>query len=153
MDDLLTYSEDISQNMEKKGDIDILKNKKIPIIKSFNSEVTMSFLNNQNDINYTTKEYHSKTGFKNNDFNTGDKKNIIKNCSDFKLLSLSKSDIFNYKDNDKDISGINESMNNLLSEFDIKDISLSKRKSDNFMKKEKYKIIGEKNNDDWITIK
>ena len=153
MDDLLTYSEDISQNVNKNSEIDMLKNKKIPIIQSFNSEVTMSFLNNQNDINYSSKEIHSKTDFKNNDFNIGERKNIIKNCSDCKLLSLSKSDIFNYRDNDKDISGINESMNNLLSEFDIKDISLSKRRSDNFMEKNNYKIIGEKNNDDWITIK
>jgi len=135
MDDLLTYSEDISQNVNKNSEIDMLKNKKIPIIQSFNSEVTMSFLNNQNDINYSSKEIHSKTDFKNNDFNIGERKNIIKNCSDCKLLSLSKSDIFNYRDNDKDISGINESMNNLLSEFDIKDISLSKRRSDNFMEK------------------
>ena len=119
MDDLLTYSEDISQNVNKNSEIDMLKNKKIPIIQSFNSEVTMSFLNNQNDINYSSKEIHSKTDFKSNDFNIGERKNIIKNCSDCKLLSLSKSDIFNYRDNDKDISGINESMNNLLSEFDI----------------------------------
>ena len=155
MDDLLTYSEDISQNANKNSDIDILKNKKIPIIQSFNSEVTMSFLNNQNDVNYSNKEYHPKTDFKNNNFNIGDKKNIIKNCSDCKLLSLSKSDIFNYKDNDKDISGINESMNNLLSEFDIKDISLSKRRSGNFniMEKNNYNISGIKNNNNWMTIK
>ena len=153
MDDLLTYSEDISQNVDKNGDIDILKNKKIPIIQSFNSEVTMSFLNNQNDINYSVKEYHAKTDSKNNGSNIENKKNVIKNCSDCKLLSLSKSDIFNHKYNDKDISGINESMNNLLSEFDIKDISLSKMKSDNFMKKKKYNIIGEKNSNDWIAIK
>ena len=155
MDDLLTYSEDISQNINKNSDIDILKNKKIPIIQSFNSEVTMSFLNNQNDVNYSAKEYHSKTDFKINDFNIGDKKNIIKNCSDCKLLSLSKSDIFNYKDNQKDISCLNESVNNLFSEFDIKDISLIKRRSDNFniMEKKKYNLIGENNNDDWITLK
>ena len=155
MDDLLTYSEDISQNVNKYSDIDILKNKKIPIIQSFNSEVTMSFLNNQNDANNSNREYHPKTDFKRNDFNKEDKKKIIKNSSDCKLLSLSKSDIFNYKDKNKDISAINESMNNLLSEFDIKEITLNKRRSDNFniMKKKNYNIIEDKNNDDWMTIK
>ena len=60
LDDILTYSDDISQNQScnkspSKQNISLKEDKKvevkpqIPIICSFNSEITMSFLNNDKE--------------------------------------------------------------------------------------------------------
>ena len=156
LDDLLTYSDDISQNQSTsrlpkcikninkegniKGLIDISKKKQIPIINSFNSEVTMSFLNNQNDNNINNKQYQSKSASKSQSKDNEKKnKNINKSCSDFKSISFTKSNLFDMNKNLKDISEIHVSLSNLLSDFEIKDISISKSINGNSKKNKSEK--------------
>ena len=164
LDDLLTYSDDLSQNQinnkpitntnnyikEKKenkdGDIELSNKKQMPIISSFNSEVGMSFLNNQNDnnnnININNNDYHSKSESKIlSKEDIKENKNLIKSYSDSKSISFIKSNVldFNINNNLKDISEIHISMSNLLSDFEIKDISISRSINENLKKNKSEK--------------
>ena len=163
LDDILTYSDDLSQNPSinkppanidinskqenneiNKGDIDLLNKNQLPMIHSFNSEVTLSFLNNQNDNNNNiTKEYHSKSDSKSQSKNLDkDNKHLIKSSSDFKSISFTKSNIFDMLDLNgnnnlkdiKDISEIHNSISDILSKFEIKDISISRSINNNIKK-------------------
>ena len=184
LDDILTYSEDISQNISSNKphsnskpiikreninpNVELLNKKEIPVINSFNSEVAMSFLNTpytpyDNNHNNNQKEYYSKSESKSksrsqsNDYER-DKQNF-KSCSDFKSNSSNKNDTFecNMPNNLKDISEIHLSMSNLLSQFDIKDISISKSINDNIKKnnseKKKHNLNIVVNNDNYPNMK
>ena len=188
LDDILTYSEDLSQNpsvnklpinnnmdnkQEKtennKGEMELLNRNHLPMIHSFNSEVTLSFLNNQNDNNNITKEYQSKSDSKSQSKNIEnidkDNNNLIKSSSDFKSISFTKSnifDIFDLNENNnlkdiKDISEIHNSMSDILSKFEIKDISISRSINDNVKKnnseRKKHNLNNIINNDNYLSIK
>ena len=155
LDDILTYSDDISQNQSynkslSKPNISIKEgNQKevkpqTPIICSFNSEITMSFLNNEdkeklNNI-IKNKEYKypksaSKPIFCEEELNLNDyKKNLNKSFNDhFKHPNfIGFNDPFeeNIVNNLKDVSGFHASISNIFSEFEIKDISISKSNND-----------------------
>ena len=166
LDDLLTYSDDASQNQstnrlpaniknknkeEKIKDVIDLSNKKqIPVISSFNSEVTMSFLNSQNANNLNNKEYQSKSASKSISKNN-------KSCSDFKSISSTKSHLFDMNKNLKDISEIHVSLSNLLSDFEIKDISMSKSINENTKKnkseKKNHNLNPISNNNNCLSIR
>ena len=149
LDDLLTYSDDNSQNQSynkplSKQNLSIKEEKQtegkpqIPIICSFNSEITMSFLNNEKDkINYNNKnkiykysKSASKPYFRKEEINIIEsKKNLNKsfNMNDIKNMNLiSLNDPFeNIGNNLKDVSGFHASISNIFSEFEIKDVSMS----------------------------
>ena len=182
LDDILTYSEDISQNPSinkpptninidnkqenndnNKGDIELLNKNQIPVIRSFNSEVTISFLNNQNDNNIN-KEYHSKSAYKSQS-KEKENKHLIKSSSDFKSISFTKSnifDIFDFNENNnlkdiKDISEIHNSMSDILSKFEIKDISISRSINNNIKKnnseRKKHNLNNIINNENYLSIR
>ena len=191
LDDILTYSDDLSQNpsvnkppininvdnkQEKnennKDEMELLNKNHLPMIHSFNSEVTLSFLNNQNDNNNITKEYQSKSDSKSQSKNIEnidkDNKNLIKSSSDFKSISFTKSnifDIFDLNENNnlkdiKDISEIHNSMSDILSKFEIKDISISRSINNNVKKnnseRKKHNLNNLNNiinNDNYLSIK
>ena len=183
LDDILTYSEDISQNIitnksttnrnirqkekDNKQNIELSSKNQMQIIRSFNSEVTLSFLNNLNDNNnnITNKEYHSKSASKSQS-QTKEKekenKNMAKSISDMKSLSLSKSnisDLFdsNKNNNLKDIIEIHNSMSNILSKFEIKEISISRSINDNIKKNnsesKKFRLNNFANNKNCVSIR
>ena len=97
------------------------------IINSFNSEVGMSFLNNnQNDNNnINNNDIDSKSESKTQS-KDDIKKNLIKSYSDSKSISFIKSNLFdsNINNNLKDISEIHISMSNLLSDFENSSLNL-----------------------------
>ena len=154
LDDILTYSDDISQNQSynkslSKQNISLKEEKQgeakaqIPIICSFNSEITMSFLNNEKEKGNNiikNKEYkYSKSASKpfigKNGINIEYKKNMNKsyNNKDIKKLNFTGFiDPFedNIGNNLKDVSGFHASISNIFSEFEIKDISISKSNND-----------------------
>jgi len=152
LDDILTYSDDISQNQScnkspSKQNISIKEDKKaevkpqIPIICSFNSEITMSFLNNDKEKSNNllrNKEYNypksaSKPFFHNEELNLN-QKNLNKSFNNalkhFNFLGF--NDLFeeNIGNNLKDVSGFHASISKIFSEFEIKDISISKSNND-----------------------
>ena len=166
LDDLLTYSDDASQNQSTnrlpaniknknkeeniKDAIDLSNKKQIPVISSFNSEVMMSFLNSQNGNNLNNKEYQSKSASKSLSKNN-------KSCSDFKSISSTKSHLFDMNKNLKDISEIHVSLSNLLSDFEIKDISMSKSINENTKKnkseKKNHNLNPISNNNNCLSIR
>ena len=181
LDDILTYSEDLSQNLsskkpptknnkikeeENKKNLEQLNKNQIQIIRSFNSEVTMSFLNKSNDNNnITNKDFHSKSASKSQSQskdNDKENKNLNKSSSYFKSISFSKSnnfDIFDFNTNNnlKDISEIHMSLSNILSNFEIKDISISRSINDNAKKinseKKKHNLNNDVNNDNCLSLR
>ena len=147
LDDILTYSDDLSQNQinnkpqnininekkeNKNGDIELSNKSQLPIINSFNSEVGMSFLKNQNDNNNinNNNDCHSKSGAKTQSKeDLKENQNLSKSYSDSKSISFIKSNLFeqfNVNNNLKDLSEIHITMSNLLSDFEIKDVSISR---------------------------
>ena len=137
LDDILTYSDEPSQNqsykkIEKIANFDkITENKNyekpIPIINSFNSEVAMSFFNAQNDQTKKFKEYISKSPVKfSKKEDNLEYKALIKSCINLKIYKIGLSELSHINDNVKDISGFKVSLSNLLSGFEIKDISISR---------------------------
>ena len=181
LDDILTYSEDLSQNLsskkppsknnkikeeENKKNLEQLNKNQIQIIRSFNSEVTMSFLNKSNDNNnITNKDFHSKSASKSQSQskdNDKENKNLNKSSSYFKSISFSKSnnfDVFDFNTNNnlKDISEIHMSLSNILSNFEIKDISISRSINDNAKKinseKKKHNLNNDVNNDNCLSLR
>ena len=182
LDDLLTYSDDFSQNQinnkpqsiiinsninekkeNKKGDIELSNKIQLPVINSFNSEVGMSFLKNQNDNNNinNNNDYHSKSASKTQSKeDLKDNQNLTKSYSDSKPNSFIKSNLFeqfNINNNLKDISEIHISMSNLLSDFEIKDISISRSINENLKKnkseKKNHNINPVSNNDNCLSIR
>ena len=172
LDDILTYSDDISQNQScnkslSKQNIykkDEKQNEgKPPIINSFNSEIAMSFLNNDKERtkhmknldynNYSKsalKPLYRKDALYLNDYKNN---NLYKSCNnDFKSLHFisfikSENDPFdeNIVNNFKDVSGFHASISNIFSEFEIKDISISKSNND-IKKNNSEKEIQKSNN-------
>ena len=157
LDDILTYSDDNSQNQSYNKS---LSNKNIaikesqkkeakqPIINSFNSEITISFLN-QNEKekinNIKNKEkYFPKSACKlmceREKINIFENKKILNKSCNNKFLNLinlikKENDLFedNIGNNLRDVSDFHASISNIFSEFEIKDISISK--SNNELKK------------------
>jgi hypothetical protein len=137
LDDILTYSDDNSQNNSvvkslSKQNIDIKEEKKSEAkpqtINSFNSEITLSFLKEKSNINELNKEKKiSKSAEKpylkqekiiyDKNINKSWKKDNYNHILNF--LSPTKGDL-------KDVSGFHGSISNIFSEFEIRDISISK---------------------------
>ena len=155
LDDILTYSDDISQNKScnkspSKQNTSLKEDKKvevkpqIPIISSFNSEITMSFLNNDKEKSNNiirNKEYNypksaSKPFYPIEELNLNEynQKNLNKSFNNvFKHYNfLGFNELFeeNIGNNLKDVSGFHASISNIFSEFEIKDISISKSNND-----------------------
>ena len=154
LDDILTYSDDNSPNQSINksplGQNNAIKNEKEkevkpPIINSFNSEIAMSFLN-QNE-----KDKINSTKNKLNNYIKSASKPIIKRewmklIEEKKALNKSFNEDFNkyfknfikiesdFEDNIgnnlKDVSDFHASISNIFSEFEIKDISISKSNND-----------------------
>ena len=160
LDDILTYSDDNSQNQSynkslSNKNIGIKESKKKegkqPIINSFNSEITISFLNQNekekiNNIKNKEKNFPKsacKLIYKTEKLNINNfenKKFLNKSCNNnkhFNLINLIKNenDLFedNIGNNLRDVSDFHASISNIFSEFEIKDISISK--SNNELKK------------------
>jgi len=160
LDDILTYSDDNSQNQSynkslSNKNIRIKESKKKegkqPIINSFNSEITISFLNQNekekiNNIKNKEKNFSKsacKLIYKTEKLNINNfenKKFLNKSCNNnkhFNLINLIKNenDLFedNIGNNLRDVSDFHASISNIFSEFEIKDISISK--SNNELKK------------------
>ena len=157
LDDILTYSDDNSQNQSYnkpliKQNISIKDEKpkevkaQIPIINSFNSEIAMSFLNSEkektnNKIKNKENKYPnsaSKPIINKEELILNDhRKNLNKSFNNFyrhlNFFGLNNSFEENLGNNFKDVSGFHASISNIFSEFEIKDISMSK--SNNEIKK------------------
>ena len=159
LDDILTYSDDNSQNQSynkslSKQNISIKESQKNeakqPIINSFNSEITISFLNqNEKEKINNTKNKEKKFPksackliYKTEKINFNffeNKKFVNRSCNNkpLNLINLIKNenDIFedNIGNNLRDVSDFHASISNIFSEFEIKEISISK--SNNEFKK------------------
>ena len=157
LDDILTYSDDNSPNQSinkslSKQNISIKNEKekevKPPTINSFNSEITMSFLNNNekdkiNSIKNKLNNFYKsarKPIIKRDLFNLVEEKKSINKSFNEDLNKYLKNFLKNENDFDdnignnlKDVSDFHASISNIFSEFEIKDISISK--SNNNLKK------------------
>ena len=154
LDDILTYSDDNSPNQSinkslSKQNISIKNEKekevKPPTINSFNSEITMSFLNNnekdkinsiKNRLNNCYKSAR-KPIIKRDLFNLVEEKKSINKSFNEDLNKYLKNFLKNENDFDdnignnlKDVSDFHASISNIFSEFEIKDISISKSNND-----------------------
>ena len=160
LDDILTYSDDNSQNQSYNKSLSKqnISNKdekqkqkevktQVPIISSFNSEIAMSFLNSEKEKannNIKNKEHkYSKSASKplivKEELYFNDYKKILNKsynnniCKHLNLLDFNDPFEENIGINFKDVSGFHASISNIFSEFEIKDISISK--SNNEIKK------------------
>ena len=159
LDDILTYSDDNSQNQSNNKSLSKqnISNKdekqkqkevktQVPIISSFNSEIAMSFLNSEkekvnNNIKNKENKYSksaSKPLIVKEELYFNDYKKILNKsynniCKHLNLLDFNDPFEENIGINFKDVSGFHASISNIFSEFEIKDISISK--SNNEIKK------------------
>ena len=159
LDDILTYSDDNSQNQSYNKSLSKqnISNKdekqkqkevktQVPIISSFNSEIAMSFLNSEkekanNNIKNKENKYSksaSKPLIVKEELYFNDYKKILNKsynniCKHLNLLDFNDPFEENIGINFKDVSGFHASISNIFSEFEIKDISISK--SNNEIKK------------------
>ena len=151
LDDILTYSDDNSQNhsinkspSKEKNSIKNEKEKEVKpptIINSFNSEITISFLKDKvnptkNKLNIYPKSAKKpliKTELINLEEN---KRDLNKSFNEdlnkyFKKFIKEENDFDeNIGNNLKDVSDFHASISNIFSEFEIKDISISKSNND-----------------------